>query len=558
LELRRKYLVAVVLLAVLAVVFGFAGTVAPLPVRVSPQQSSSSPDSLTHFVNPPTFDSGWVNITDMAGEHFSITHNLNNTNIVVDITGKMILDSGVHQNRLGGTRYTQGWRKDYGGVDGDGAGSIVQTSDGGYAIAGYTKSYGAGYQDFWLVKTDPDGDVLWNQTYGGTGDEGASSVVQTFDGGYAIAGSTNSSGAGGYDAWLVTTDKNGNVLWNQTYGGISNDLVRSVVQTGDGGYALAGYTQSFGAGGYDFWLVRADSEGNVLWNQTYGGGSNDIVRSMTQTSDGGYAIAGYTLSFGAGYQDFWLVKTDSTGTVQWNQTYGGTDPDFAYSIVQTSEGGYTMVGLTCSYGAGYSDFWLVTTDSTGNALWNRTYGAASNDEAYSGIQTTDRGYAIAGITYSIHFALEYSWLIKTDPDGNVLWSRMYEGANIGLPYSMIQTSDGGYTLAGYTASNEPSNEDLWLVRTDTEFGLAWTDSTDNAITLYRGRTDAHWNYVRVRIWVVEEPTWQFGDINQDGAVDAQDLLILSQHYGQPLSLLSLGGIVGILGVQTYKGRKRQE
>ena len=123
---------------------------------------------------------------------------------------------------------------------------------------------------------------------------------------------------------------------------------------------------------------------------------------------------------------------------------------------------------------------------------------------------------------------------------------------------MIQTSDGGYALAGYTASNEPSNEDLWLVRTDTEFGLAWTDSTDNAITLYRGRTDAHWNYVRVRIWVVEEPTWQFGDINQDGAVDAQDLLILSQHYGKPLSLLSLGGIVGILGVQTYKGRKRQE
>ena len=217
-----------------------------------------------------------------------------------------------------------------------------------------------------LVATD------WNKTYGGTMDDLAYSLVQTVDGGYALAGETGSSGAGGYDVWLVKTDSSGNQLWNRTYGGTYDDAAQALVQTSDGGYALAGWTDSFGAGGYDFWLVKTDSSGNMLWNKTYGGTQNDVAYSLVQTVDGGYALAGSTVSSGAGGEDVWLVKTNSSGNQQWNKTYGGTQDDAAYSLVQTVDGGYALAGYTNSFGAGGEDVWLVKTDSSGNQQWNKT------------------------------------------------------------------------------------------------------------------------------------------------------------------------------------------
>ncbi len=208
-----------------------------------------------------------------------------------------------------------GWSQTYGGSGDDEAYSLVQTRDGGYALAGYTNSFGAGSYDFWLIKTNSSGNMQWSQTYGGTGDDEAYSVVQSNDTGYAVAGSTDSYGAGETDAWLVKTDSSGNMQWNHTYGGRAQDGAYSVVQTIDGGYALAGYTNSFGAGSYDFWLVKTDSSGNMMWNKTYGGSGDDEAGCVIQTSDGGFALAGYTNSFGAGSYDFWLVKTDSFGGI---------------------------------------------------------------------------------------------------------------------------------------------------------------------------------------------------------------------------------------------------
>jgi hypothetical protein len=207
----------------------------------------------------------------------------------------------------------------------------------------------------------------WSQTYGGTGDDEAYSVIQTSDGGYALAGYTDSYGAYSfqYDFWLVKTDASGNAQWNRTYGGTGNDQAYALVQTSDGGYALAGRTNSFGAGQYDFWLVKTDYAGNMQWNKTYGGTSYDYAYSVVQTSDGGYALAGHTRSFGAGSTDFWLVKTDASGNAQWNKTYGGTEFDAAYALVETGDGGYALAGITLSYGASNSDFWLVKTDENG-------------------------------------------------------------------------------------------------------------------------------------------------------------------------------------------------
>jgi hypothetical protein len=475
---------------------------------------------------------------------------------------KVKAETGFEHQRNLGRSGIPGTSPTYGGTNYDDAYSVVQTSDGGYAIAGTTESYDIGGGDFWLVKTDWAGNALWSKTYGGIGGDCAFSVVQTSDGGYALAGYTGSYGVGG-DMWLVKTDSAGTMLWSKTYGGTSEDRASSVVQTSDGGYAIAGTTISYGVGG-DFWLVKTDSAGAMQWNRPYGGTNWDYAYSVVQTSDGGYAITGYTKSYGVGtptYENVYLVKTFADGTVAWNRTYGGTNYDGAYSVVQTVDGGYALAGSTSSYGAGRTDFWLVRTDLSGNALWNKTYGGAGWDEVYSMVQTGDGGYALAGGTRSCGAVTYDFWLVKTDGAGTLLWSKTYGGTAYDYTcwdyaYSVVQTVDGGYAIAGSTNSYGAGHHDFWLVKTDVESGLAMTSLTNQTVTLYRGRNDLDWNYVRVRIWLIKEPTWIYGDINMDGVVDAKDLYILGRNYGKTFSLLSLSGIIAVAGIRTVKKRKQ--
>jgi parallel beta-helix repeat protein len=355
--------------------------------------------------------------------------------------------------------------KTYGGTGSDFALALVETVDGGYALAGNTASFGVGGIDFWLVRTDVFGNMLWNRTYGGAGEDRPLALVETIDGGYALTGITYSYGAGSGDFWLVKTDANGGHLWNRTYGGAGEDRAYALVETIDGGYALAGSTASFGAGTYDFWLVRTDASGNHLWNRTYGGGSYDDPLAFVQTVDGGYALVGRTYSFGAGNFDFWLVKTDSSGNMLWNRTYGGAGEDRAYALVETIDGGYALTGITYSYGAGSGDAWLIRTDAFGNHLWNKTYGGAGEDWFYTLIQTADGGYALVGPTYSFGAGSSDIWLVKTDASGNHLWNRTYGGTREDYGSSIIQTSDEDYTLAGGTKSFGAGSDDFWLVRT---------------------------------------------------------------------------------------------
>ncbi len=255
-------------------------------------------------------------------------------------------------------------------------------------------------------------------------------------------------------------------VWSKTYGGTNWDKAQALVQTADSGYALAGYTGSYGAGLYDFWLVKTDTSGNVQWNKTYGGTLQDEAQALVQTADSGYALAGYTYTYGAGSEDFWLVKTDLGGDMQWNQTYGGTGEDFAQALVQTDDGGYALAGLTDSYGVGF-DFWLVKTDSSGNAQWNKTYGGTNADGAWALVKTTDGGYALAGFTNaaSIYGIGGDFWLVKTDAAGNAQWNKTYGGTLQDEAYALVQTSDGGYALAGLTGAGGPDT-DFWLVKTD--------------------------------------------------------------------------------------------
>ncbi|MEJ2242065.1 MAG: hypothetical protein P8Y18_07985, partial [Candidatus Bathyarchaeota archaeon] len=356
------------------------------------------------------------------------------------------------------------WSQNYGGPKGEYARSLIATSDGGYAIAGWTDSYGAGEEDFWLVKTDANGNIQWNKTYGGTGRDEAQSVIQTSDEGYAIVGYTFSFGAGNYDFWLIKTDANGIMQWNKTFGGQATDIAYSLVETSDGDLVLTGQTISVGAESSDFWLIKTDMLGNLQWDQTFGGLSTEEAYSVIETNDGGLMIAGFTNSFGSGNYDYWLVKTDSNGEMMWNQTYGGPNWDEARSIIQSNDGGYAIAGMTASFGAGSNDFWLVKIDVNGNVEWNQTYGTESYEKAYSLIQTNEGGFALAGyVSYSV-FENDFL-LVKTDEFGNMQWNQTYGGEDWQIAYSLVETSDGGYALAGETLPSS-GTVDFWLIKTD--------------------------------------------------------------------------------------------
>jgi predicted secreted protein len=247
----------------------------------------------------------------------------------------------------------------YGGSDSDWGYSVQQTSDGGFMVAGNTESFGTGAEDVWLIRTDATGDAPWTRTYGGGDYDFGKSGQQTSDGGFIVTGYNRSFSGGECDLWLIRTDATVDTLWTRTYGGSGGEAGWSVQETSDGGFIMAGYTSSFGAGGDDVWLIRSDSLGRTLWARNYGGSLFDVGNSVQQTSDGGFIVVGETQSFGAGGGDVWLIRTDASGDTLWTRTYGGSDYDGGYSVQQTSDGGFIVAGVTDSFGAGSADVWLI-------------------------------------------------------------------------------------------------------------------------------------------------------------------------------------------------------
>ncbi len=335
------------------------------------------------------------------------------------------------------------WANTYGGTDFEVCWSVIETTSvGGYALAGGTSSYGAGGGDFYLVKTLSNGIKHWDRTYGGSGWDFATCVIQTNDGGYALAGE-------GF-ANLVKTDPNGIKQWERAYGGTGLYAFSpfSVIQTNDGGYALAG-SIVVSYPNYDMMLVKTDSSGYEQWHQLYGGTAAEQGVSVIEIS-GGYMITGSTASFGGGF-DFYLVKTDSLGNPVWSKTYGGMGTEVSRMAIKTSDGGYALAGYQLKpWGPGSTDldFWLVKTDSSGNVLWDKAYNRGA-DFAHSLVQSSGGGYALAGYSISVSGGADI-WLIKTDVYGNPLWSATYAtptDRNFQYPRA-IWTSDGGYAVAG--------------------------------------------------------------------------------------------------------------
>ncbi len=357
------------------------------------------------------------------------------------------------------------WWRTYGGTNDDYGSSVQQTSDGGYIVAGSTYSFGAGGQDVYLIKTSASGDTQWTRTYGGTGGDYGQSVQQTSDSGYIVAGETWSFGAGGQDVYLIKTSASGDTQWTRTYGGTGDDVGNSVQQTLDGGYIVAGYTTGV-SGCADVYLIKTNVSGDAQWTRTYGGTGDDVGNSVQQTSDRGYIVAGFTSSFGAGHFDVYLIKTNASGDTQWTRTYGGTSWDWGLSVQQTSDGGYIVAGFTSSFGAGWDDVYLIKTNASGDTQWTRTYGGTGGDYDQSVQQASDSGYIVAGITSSFGAGWEDVYLIKTNASGDKQWTRTYGTDSDDAGYSAQQTSDGGYIVTGQTNSFGAGNYNVYLIKTD--------------------------------------------------------------------------------------------
>jgi hypothetical protein len=356
--------------------------------------------------------------------------------------------------------------KAIGGPENEEGASLIQTSDGGYAIAGATRSFGAGEADVYVVKLDANGNLQWTKTIGGPKEDWGNSLIQTSDGGYAIAGTTESFGAGEADVYVVKLDANGNLQWTKTIGGPKEDWGNSLIQTSDGGYAIAGYTGSFGAGGLDVYVVKLNANGNLQWTKTIGGPAREEGNSLIQTSDGGYAIAGTTESFGAGEADVYVVKLDANGNLQWTKTIGGPAREEGNSLIQTSDGGYAIAGYTGSFGPGQVDVYVVKLDAKGNLQWTKTIGEGYLAGGHSLIQTSDGGYAIAGLAASFGQGQVDVHVVKLDASGNLQWTKSIGGTRKDVGFSLIQTSDGGYVITGFTYSFGAGWQDVYVVKLD--------------------------------------------------------------------------------------------
>ncbi|MBW2122122.1 MAG: choice-of-anchor D domain-containing protein, partial [Deltaproteobacteria bacterium] len=356
------------------------------------------------------------------------------------------------------------WAKTYGGSQHDQAYSIHQTTDGGYIVAGQTLSFGAsGSSDVWVLKLDQEGEIVWQKTYGDIYYDMAYSVEETFDesgspNGYVVAGQRGSSPeeGTGVDLWVLRLDLDGNVVWQKTYGGENTDEAFSIQQTTDGGYMVGGLTFSFGAERSDSWVLKLDSDGQIVWQRTFGGARDDYASCVRETFDStgasdGYVVAGETNSFGPGAEGVWVIKLNPDGTVAWQKSYGGDNYEYARSIRQTTDGGYIVAGGTTTFGAGgppESDFWVLKLDPTGGIMWQKSCGGEGDDRAHSICQTEDGGYIVAGKTWSFG---DYHWLIlKLDQDGNISWQKAYVGYGSGRGCSVEQTADRGYIVGGGT------------------------------------------------------------------------------------------------------------
>ncbi|MBN1273824.1 MAG: hypothetical protein JXB26_16270 [Candidatus Aminicenantes bacterium] len=355
------------------------------------------------------------------------------------------------------------WARTYGGSEDDYAYSIQETNDGGFIVTGEVLSFGEGLTEIWVIKLNAAGEITWQKSFGAGADDLVRLIRQTSDGGYITAGFTYSFAEELDDIWIIKLDAAGQSEWQKIYGGTNYDSAESINQTSDGGYIVAGGTVSYGAGEDDIWILKLDAAGNITWQKTYGSSDSDFAISALETTDKGFIVLASTQSYGAGDVDSWILKLSANGDIEWQKTYGGDDEDRLRSIKQTNDGGYITAGFTYSMGAGYDDAWILKLDNTGDIIWQRVFGGVDYDAAQSVHQTSDGGYIAAGGTVSYGAGEDDIWILKLDAAGNITWQKTYGGRYSDEAMDISQTSTGGYIIAGFTNSFGAGEDDFLIL-----------------------------------------------------------------------------------------------
>lgn len=357
------------------------------------------------------------------------------------------------------------WAVTYGDHNRDHIEAIQQTTDGGYIAAGFKTPEGGNTSDFWVQKLRDDGSSEWQKTYGGPLDDAAYAVLQASDGTYVVAGRTKSFGAPENDLWLLRLDANGQILSQKAFRGNDGKWPRALQQTTDGGLVIAG-TLTHGTEIGDFWVLKLGPSGAVQWQKTYGGAGDEYLYGMQQTSDGGYVVTGYTDSFGAGGKDVWLLKLHPNGEIASQGTYGGAQEEEGRSVRQTADGGFLVGASTASFGAGQGDVWVLKLAADGTTQWQKTYGGAGDEgRIRSGEQMPDGGYIVAvGETTSFGRGAQDAWLLRLDAAGGVQWQKTFGGFAYDESEQLRLTSDGGFIVIGNTNSFGEGSDDWWIMK----------------------------------------------------------------------------------------------
>jgi len=354
-------------------------------------------------------------------------------------------------------------------------------------------------------------EIEWTKNYGGSGSDfmyGSTLIQQTTDGGYIMATSTTSNDGdvsenlGDADYWIVKLDEAGNIQWEKSYGGSGYDEPKGVQQTTDGGYIIIGYSNSTDGnisennGGSDYWVIKLDESGDMEWERSYGGSDSEDGKIVRQTEDGGYIMAGTTISTDGdvvgndnGFMGYWIIKTDETGNMEWQKFYGDYPISLIYDLIISSDGGYMVAGArstaeTWPYEP--IEVWMLKLDTTGNLEWQQAFGGGFLDYAESVIETSDGGYLIAGYSYSDSIVGNDreadALILKLSQTGEVEWYKAYGGALYEVFNTVQETPDGGYICLGWSDSSDDDVSenfgmgDYWLVRLDSEGTLLWEKS----------------------------------------------------------------------------------
>lgn len=375
----------------------------------------------------------------------------------------------------------------------------------------------------WSCKEDDSGngnpheytnEIEFTDTFGGSKNEEGRAIILTQDGGYAIVGSTSSMNGDiidktdeSYDYWVLKFNSNDELEWSKTFGGTSNDHGYDIVQTADQGYVILGYSQSNDGdvgenfGNSDAWVVKLDSEGNILWKNTFGFVGGDTGFVVTPSQDGGFLLTGLLDAFASNGQgllhpggNYWMIKINANGQKEWSKHYGGFFTDTPYGAVQTEDGGFIIVGSSDSYevdlfhNLGTYDFWIIKISSTGDLIWTKNYGGNRIDEARAITKSGDGNYIIVGDTRSSdQFVSENKgsadlWMIKINPEGDLIWEKSYGGSDYDVARSVLLTSDYGFLISGSTKSNNgditqnQGGNDAWIIKTNSQGEMLWQKS----------------------------------------------------------------------------------